>query len=149
MREIWPCNIPIIDTWGKCGLATDQQLTHGGKVALQPTINWHMREIWPCNRPTIDTWGKFDLATDTPRRLATSSSLGATISQSQIKRRIWNMIVIAVLHLQCGFQWSTGAVVVVIGWQIYNCLCNLCLSPLKLWVRILLMVRCFRYNIMW
>ena len=28
-------------------------------------------------------------------------------------------------------------------------LCNPCLSPLKLWVRIPLMPRCTRYNIMW
>jgi len=33
---------------------------------------------------------------------------------------------------------------------IYNYLCNQCLvSPLKLWVRIPLMARCIRYNIMW
>jgi hypothetical protein len=38
--------------------------------------------------------------------------------------------------------WSYGS------W-IYNYLCNQCLSPLKLWVWILLMVRCTRYNIMW
>jgi len=37
--------------------------------------------------------------------------------------------------------WSYGS------W-IYNYLCNQCLSPLKLWVRIQLMVRCIRY-IMW
>ena len=33
--------------------------------------------------------------------------------------------------------------------QIYNYLCNQCLSPLQFWVRILLMARCTRYNIMW
>jgi len=32
---------------------------------------------------------------------------------------------------------------------IYNYLCNQCLSPLTLWVRIPLMARCTRYNIMW
>jgi hypothetical protein len=32
---------------------------------------------------------------------------------------------------------------------IYNYLCNQCLPPLKLWVRIALMARCTRYNIMW
>ena len=31
---------------------------------------------------------------------------------------------------------------------IYNYLCNQCLSPLTLWVRISLMARCTRYNIM-
>ena len=39
-------------------------------------------------------------------------------------------------------SWSYGS------W-IYNYLCNQCLSPLKLWVWILLMVRCTWYNIMW
>ena len=38
--------------------------------------------------------------------------------------------------------WSYGS------W-IYNYLCIQCLSPLKLWVWILLMVRCTWYNIMW
>jgi hypothetical protein len=32
---------------------------------------------------------------------------------------------------------------------IYNYLCNQCLSPLTLWIRIPLMARCTRYNIMW
>ena len=32
---------------------------------------------------------------------------------------------------------------------ILMCLCNQCLSPLKLWVQIPLMARCTRYNIMW
>ena len=40
------------------------------------------------------------------------------------------------------WSWSNGS------W-IYNYLCNQCLSLLKLWVRILLMVRCTHYNIMW
>jgi len=35
-----------------------------------------------------------------------------------------------------------------VSW-IYNYICNQCLSPLKLWVRIQLMARCTRYNIMW
>jgi len=39
-------------------------------------------------------------------------------------------------------------VVMIVSW-IYNYQCNTCLSPLKLWVRILLMARCTRYNIMW
>ena len=38
------------------------------------------------------------------------------------------------------WSWSYG------NW-IYNCLCNQCLSPLKLWVRIPRMARCTRYNI--
>ena len=38
--------------------------------------------------------------------------------------------------------WSNGS------W-IYNYLCNQCISPLTLWVRIPLMERCTRYNIMW
>jgi hypothetical protein len=41
-----------------------------------------------------------------------------------------------------GWSWSYGS------W-IYNYLCNPCLSPLMLWVRIPLMARCTRYNIMW
>ena len=40
-----------------------------------------------------------------------------------------------------GLSWSYGS------W-IYNYLCNQCLSPLKLWVRIPFMARCTRYN-MW
>ena len=40
------------------------------------------------------------------------------------------------------WSWSYGS------W-IYNYLCNQCLSPLKLWVRIMLMVRCTWYNILW
>jgi len=32
------------------------------------------------------------------------------------------------------------------GRWIYNYLCNQCLSPLMLWIRILLMERCTRYN---
>ena len=41
-----------------------------------------------------------------------------------------------------GSSWSYGS------W-IYNYICNQCLPPLRLWVRILLMGRCTRYNIMW
>jgi len=43
---------------------------------------------------------------------------------------------------QSYWLWSYGS------W-IYDYLCNQCLSLLKLWVRILLMARCTRYNIMW
>jgi hypothetical protein len=32
---------------------------------------------------------------------------------------------------------------------IYNYICNQCLSPLRLWIRILSMARCTRQNIMW
>ena len=35
------------------------------------------------------------------------------------------------------------------GSWIYNCLCNQCLSPLKLWVWTPFMARCTQYNIMW
>jgi hypothetical protein len=35
------------------------------------------------------------------------------------------------------------------GCWIYNYLCNQCLWPLKLWVRIPFMSKCTRYNIMW
>ena len=44
-------------------------------------------------------------------------------------------------HLLHGPSWSYCC------W-IYSYLCNLCISPLKLWVRMLLMGRCTRYNIM-
>jgi hypothetical protein len=37
---------------------------------------------------------------------------------------------------------------ITIYW-IYNYLCNQCLWPLKLWVRIPFMARCIQYNIMW
>jgi len=40
------------------------------------------------------------------------------------------------------WSWTYG------NW-IYNYLCNQCLSPLKLWVRIPFMERCTRCNIMW
>jgi len=35
------------------------------------------------------------------------------------------------------------------GSWIYSYLCHQCLLPLTLWVQILLMARCTRYNIMW
>ena len=40
------------------------------------------------------------------------------------------------------WSWSYGS------W-IYNFLCNQCISPLTLWVRIPLKAMCTRYNIMW
>ena len=40
------------------------------------------------------------------------------------------------------WSWSYGRL-------IYNYICNHCLSPLKLWVRIAIMARFTRYNIMW
>jgi len=46
------------------------------------------------------------------------------------------------LHWQ-GQSWSWSY-----GSWIRNYLCNQCLSPLKLWVRIPLVARCTRYNIM-
>jgi hypothetical protein len=46
------------------------------------------------------------------------------------------------LSLLKGQSWSYGS------W-IYNYLCNQCLSPTKVWIRIPLMARCTRYNIMW
>jgi len=49
---------------------------------------------------------------------------------------------ICILITSQGPSWSYGS------W-IYNYLCNQCLSPLKLWVRTLLMPRCTQYNIMW
>ena len=55
------------------------------------------------------------------------------------------------LHMWATFPiYLEGAVVVVIVWHswIYNYPCNQCLSPLYLLVRIPLMARCIRYNIM-
>jgi len=49
---------------------------------------------------------------------------------------IWN------IAWESSSSWSYGSL-------IYNYLCQQCLSPLKLWVRIPLMARCIRYNIMW
>jgi len=45
---------------------------------------------------------------------------------------------------------NQGVVLVMIAYcsWIYNYLCNRCLLPLKLWVRIPLMARCTQYNIM-
>jgi len=40
------------------------------------------------------------------------------------------------------WTWSYGS-------GIYICLCDNCLSPLKLWVWILDVARCTRYNIIW
>jgi hypothetical protein len=45
-------------------------------------------------------------------------------------------------------HWQTLSHNVVGSW-IYNYLCNQCLSLIKLWVRILFIVRCTLYNIMW
>jgi len=47
-----------------------------------------------------------------------------------------------ILQQKPSWSWSYGS------W-IYNYLCNQYQTPLKLWVRILLMARCTRYNIMW
>jgi len=43
-----------------------------------------------------------------------------------------------------GLSWSSS----YCSW-IHSYLCNQCLPSVKLWVLILLMVRCTRYNIMW
>jgi hypothetical protein len=43
-----------------------------------------------------------------------------------------------------GASWSWSY-----GKWIYNCLCNHCISPLKLWVRTPFMSRCTPYNVMW
>jgi len=51
-------------------------------------------------------------------------------------------IVLLLLINRSSWWWSYGS------W-IYNYLCNQCLWPLKLWLRIPLMERCTRYNIMW
>ena len=42
--------------------------------------------------------------------------------------------------------WQVGGFLMVVY---YNYLCNQCLSPLKLWVRIPLVMRSTQYNIMW
>jgi len=47
-----------------------------------------------------------------------------------------------IVNMEWGPSWLYGS------W-IYNHLGNQYLSPLKLWVRILLMARCTRYNIIW
>ena len=43
---------------------------------------------------------------------------------------------------ETSWSWSYGS------W-IYNYLCNQCLSPLKVWIRITLLVMCSRNNISW
>ena len=43
-----------------------------------------------------------------------------------------------------GSSWSWSY-----GCWIYNYLCNQSLSPLRLWVRVSIIARCTRYNIMW
>ena len=59
-------------------------------------------------------------------------SLFHCLSFFDLQLILWNM----------GASWSYGS------W-IHKYRCNECLSPLKLWVRISLMARCIRYNIMW
>ena len=63
-----------------------------------------------------------------------------------ITRIIWFLLfyffcVSFVLYIYLEGMWSYGS------W-IYNYLCNQCLSPLTLWVKIPLMARCTWYNIM-
>jgi hypothetical protein len=59
-------------------------------------------------------------------------------------RTIWVIICATYLFIRwvCYGWWLYGS------W-IYNYICNQCLSPLTLWVRILLMARCTWYNGMW
>jgi hypothetical protein len=59
-------------------------------------------------------------------------SLVHCLSFFDLQPILWNM----------GASWSYGS------W-IHKYRCNECLSPQKLWVRISLMARCIRYNIMW
>jgi hypothetical protein len=62
-----------------------------------------------------------------------------------INYEFWYTFVILSFFATClSFHrsWSHGSL-------ICNYLCNQCLSPLKLWVRIPLMATCTRYNIMW
>jgi hypothetical protein len=53
------------------------------------------------------------------------------------------------LHEYCTIQYIPGVWSWTCGSWIYIYLCNQCLPTLKLWVRILFMARCTRYNIMW
>jgi hypothetical protein len=46
------------------------------------------------------------------------------------------------------FHKSTWTFALLIYW-IFNYLCNRCISQLKLWVLILIILRCTRYNIVW
>jgi hypothetical protein len=67
----------------------------------------------------------------------------STLGQGNISRATpWKPHGIKIKHNHGGPLWSYGS------W-IYNYLCNQCPSPLTLWVRIPLMARCSRYNIMW
>ena len=61
----------------------------------------------------------------------------------------WAKIGSVGIPLNCSTVKLGGVVVVMIiyGSWIYNYLSSQCLSPLTLWVRILLMARCHRYNI--
>jgi hypothetical protein len=66
----------------------------------------------------------------------------------------WEPLVFDIIHVTfCIIDLSELTTIYSWSWSygscIYNYLCNRCLSPLKLWVWIPLMVRCTRYNIMW
>ena len=56
--------------------------------------------------------------------------------------KIWFSYLIYTYMYFMGPSWSHDS------W-IYNYLCNHFISPLKFWVRIQLMARCIRYNIIW
>ena len=56
------------------------------------------------------------------------------------KKRLENKSIYVYMVLNLEFHLSLVTV---------TCLCNQCLSPLKLKLRIQLMARCIRYNIMW
>jgi hypothetical protein len=60
-----------------------------------------------------------------------------------------SLFVLFVLVIIFFFCWGEGWVSVVVWLLDFHYLCNQCLSPLKLWDRIPLMVRCTWYNIVW
>jgi hypothetical protein len=55
---------------------------------------------------------------------------------------IWNQCKWVKQNIESSWSWTYGS------W-IYNNLCNQCLPPFTLWVRIPLKARCTRCNIMW
>jgi hypothetical protein len=65
------------------------------------------------------------------------------IEKGKRKTKTYHIVGRLVL-LSCGPSWSWSH-----GSYIYNYLCNQCISPLNLWVRIPFVAKCTRYNIMW
>jgi len=55
---------------------------------------------------------------------------------------LWNQASLVVMYREPSWWWSHCS------W-IYSYMCNQCLAPPKLWIRIPLMARCTWYNIMW